>query len=229
MSDTPPPTAVDTPSPHAESVRARSRRRRARLSCLPFLALLFLVGGLGSLTGYWFALGRLPEKPSFPPMPLAYAYVPSPHFDMRPPDVVVDCVVLHSTVTTTVEETVRVFLDPVRKVSAHFIVGKEGQIVQMVPVEMRAWHAGISELEGISGVNAYSVGIEMVNRNDGRDPYPKAQYEAVAGLLRFLRSRYAIPDSRIVSHAQVALPKGRKSDPLGFDFDRVRALARAGR
>jgi N-acetyl-anhydromuramyl-L-alanine amidase AmpD len=47
----------------------------------------------------------------------------------------------------------------------------------------------------------------------------------VAKIIRFVRVHYGIPDSRIVSHAQIALPPGRKSDPLGFDFERVRGLA----
>jgi N-acetylmuramoyl-L-alanine amidase/AmpD protein len=121
-----------------------------------------------------------------------------------------------------------IFLDPAKKVSAHFVVGKDGRVVQMVPIEKRAWHAGTSVLDGVSRVNDYSIGIEMVNLNDGRDPYPQPQMDAVAGLIRFIRARYPIPDERIVSHAQIALPAGRKSDPAGFDFAKIRALAQLG-
>jgi N-acetylmuramoyl-L-alanine amidase/AmpD protein len=163
----------------------------------------------------------------FSSLPLAYAYIPSPNCDDRPPDAPpISSVVLHATVEPTTEGTIHIFLDPARKVSAHFVVGRDGRIVQMVPVEKRAWHAGVSVLDGVPGVNDYSVGIELVNRNDGKDPYPEAQLQAVAGILRLLRSRYSIPDARIVSHAQIALPPGRKSDPLGLDLDKVRALAR---
>jgi N-acetyl-anhydromuramyl-L-alanine amidase AmpD len=163
----------------------------------------------------------------FSPLPLAYAYIPSPNCDDRPPDALsISCVVLHATVEPTTEGTVHIFLDPARKVSAHFVVGKDGRVVQMVPVEKRAWHAGVSVLDGVPSVNDYSVGIEIVNLNDGKDPFPDAQLQAVAGILRLLRSRYAIPDARIVSHAQIALPPGRKSDPLGLDFDKIRTLAR---
>jgi N-acetyl-anhydromuramyl-L-alanine amidase AmpD len=159
-------------------------------------------------------------------VPLAYRYIPSPNVDDRPPDVEVTCVVLHATVVDTLEGTVRAFLDPARKISAHYVVDKQGRVVQMVPVEKRAWHAGESVLEGVPRVNDYSVGIEIVNRNDGRDPYPDAQIEAVAGIVRLLRAHYPIPDSRIVSHAQVAMPPDRKSDPLNLDFRRVLDLAR---
>lgn len=161
------------------------------------------------------------------PMPLAYAYTASPNFDETSSNQVT-CIVLHATVEPTTEGTMGIFLNPAKKVSAHFIVGKDGRVVQMVPIEKRAWHAGNSILDGVPSVNNYSVGIEMVNLNDGLDPYSQAQMEAVAGLIRFIRSRYSIPDNRIVSHAQIALPAGRKSDPAGFDFDKIRAMARIG-
>ena len=159
------------------------------------------------------------------PAALPYEYIPSPNYNNRPAGAVVSCVVLHSTVVPTLEETIGVFLAPRTEVSAHFVVGREGRVVQMVPVELRAWHAGVSVLDGVGNVNDYSVGIEMVNLNDGKQPYPPAQSAAVAGILRFLRSYFTIPDSRVVSHAQIALPAGRKSDPLGFDFAAMLALA----
>lgn len=161
-----------------------------------------------------------------PPMPLVYDFIPSPNYDDRPISTSVSCIVLHSTVVNTMEGTINTFLPPVAKVSAHFIVGRNGRVVQMVPIEKRAWHAGVSVLEGAEKVNDYSVGIEMVNLNDGIDPYPDAQIRSVAGIIRFVRSRYNVPDSRIVSHAQIALPPGRKSDPASFDFERVRTLAK---
>lgn len=159
-------------------------------------------------------------------LPYPYPFVASPNADARPPGEPINCVVLHATVEPTLEGTERIFLDPAKRRSAHFVVGKEGQVVQMVPVDRRAWHAGKSVLDGVQHVNDYSVGIELVNRNDGTDPYPEAQIQAAAGILRFLRSRYDIPDDRVVSHAQIALPPGRKTDPAGLDFGQVLAAAR---
>ncbi len=158
-------------------------------------------------------------------MPLAYSYINSPNFNDRPLGGPINCIVLHATVEPTTQGTIDIFLNPVREVSAHFVVGRDGRVVQMVPIEKRAWHAGVSVLEGTGNVNDFSVGIEMVNLNDGKDPYPLEQMEAVAGLIRFIRSRYNVPDSRIVSHAQIALPQGRKSDPLGFDFEKIKSMA----
>ncbi len=172
--------------------------------------------------------GALALQSALTLMPLPYAFVPSPNFDDRSPGAKINCLVIHATVEPTTEGTMQIFLTPSRKVSAHFVVGRDGRVVQMVPVEKRAWHAGLSVLEGIRGVNDFSVGIEMVNLNDGKEPYPVEQMEAVAGIIRLLRSRYDIPDSRIVSHAQIALPAGRKNDPVGFDFDKIKQMAREG-
>jgi N-acetylmuramoyl-L-alanine amidase len=150
----------------------------------------------------------------------------SPHFNNRPPEAVVDCIVLHSTANSSLAETVRWFLNPESKVSAHFVVDKDGAIVKMVPITERAWHAGVSVLDGVVGVNDYSIGIEMVNWNDGEDPYPEAQYLAVAEIIQECRKHCHIPDNRIVSHAEIALLPGRKTDPEGFDFDKIKRLAR---
>jgi N-acetylmuramoyl-L-alanine amidase/AmpD protein len=201
------------------SLLARRRRRRLLFTLMFAMAGLVLCGRVAQTV-------RAMRQPALPPVPLAYSFHLSPNCDDRPPDTVINCVVIHATVLDSVEETVQTFLNPAKKVSAHFVVGREGQVVQMVPVEKRAWHAGLSALEGVPHVNDYSVGIEIVNRNDGKDPFTDAQYEAVAGIIRFLRARYALPDSRLVSHAAIARPVGRKSDPLGFDFARLCALAK---
>lgn len=152
---------------------------------------------------------------------IIYPYTASPNRDDRPYGVGINCVVLHAT-AETMEGSRRWFLDPTSKVSAHFIVSKEGEIFQSVPIEQRAWHAGVSEFDSVPDVNNYSVGIEIVNRDDGTDPYTDVQYAAVARIVRQLRSRYTIPDERIVSHAQIA--PGRKFDPVGFDFDKFRIM-----
>ncbi len=155
-----------------------------------------------------------------------YAAVPSPNFDSRPFLMPVDCVVLHATVTETADQAIQVFLEPRSHVSAHFVVARSGHVTQMVPLGRRAWHAGKSHLGGRANVNNFSVGIEIVNRNDGRQLYTGAQYRAVAGIIRHLRAArgFQVGPERIISHRAIALPKGRKSDPRGFDFARLNAL-----
>ncbi len=194
---------------------SRAFRRRGGL-LLSLVAVLILTG---------LFIHPRAMQPAQQPLSIPYAFAPSPNCDDRPADAIVNCIVLHSTVEPTTEGTMKIFETPARRVSAHFVVGRDGRVVQMVPVEKRAWHAGASVLDGVPKVNDYSVGIEMVNLNDADDPYPQEQMEAVAGIIRYIRSRYAVPDERIVSHAQIAVPAGRKSDPLGFDFEKLRALA----
>ena len=152
---------------------------------------------------------------------IGYRMVPSPNFNQRPSGAIVDTIVVHSTAQHSLENTVKVFQDPLSRVSAHFVVGKDGTIVQMVPLTERAWHAGVSEFHGVPGVNDYSIGIEISNLNNGEDPYTDQQYKAIADIIRRCRMHYNIPDSRVVSHADVALPPGRKNDPLCFNFKKL--------
>jgi hypothetical protein len=152
-------------------------------------------------------------------------YVPSPNQNRRQRGTIT-AIVVHATESATTESAVNWFLTPKSQVSAHYVVGRTGQIVQMVDDTQRAWHAGVSELDGATGVNEFSVGIEIVNLNNGKDPYTDAQYESVAAIIRHIREQYEVPDSRIVSHESVARPKGRKDDPMGFDFPRLLRLSR---
>jgi N-acetylmuramoyl-L-alanine amidase len=194
---------------------------RARLLLL-LVAVSSFFGGGASL--YLLSSTASPNKPA-PPMPLAYPFLASPHFEERPPGVTIDAVIVHATTISSLEESVSYFLEPTTEVSAHFVVDRDGAVVQLVPIEKRAWHAGKSILNGRERVNDFSVGIEMVNMNNGEE-FPEVQYEAVAGIIRLLRSRYQIPDERIVSHAEVATPPGRKTDPRGFDLVKLREMTR---
>lgn len=146
-------------------------------------------------------------------------YLQSPNWGVRSLGDRIDTVVVHSTVIDTLEGTERAFLDDkVRRVSAHYVVDRDGTIVQMVDERRTAWHAGVSELDGRTGVNDFSVGVELVNLNDGNDPYPEAQLQSLIRIIQDLRTRHDIPDDRIVSHEFVARPVGRKNDPKNFDF-----------
>ena len=154
-------------------------------------------------------------------------FVQSPNWGVRSKGDEIDCVVVHATVINTMEGTQRAFLDDkVRRVSAHYVIDRDGTIVQMVDERLTAWHAGVSELDGRPGVNDFSVGVELINLNDGVDPYPPAQVAALVKVIKDLRSRWNIPDDRIVSHEQIARPVGRKSDPKGFDFPALYELLR---
>jgi N-acetyl-anhydromuramyl-L-alanine amidase AmpD len=146
---------------------------------------------------------------------------PSPNCDERPPGIEVDTIVLHATVLGTLDEAIRHFADPQSRVSAHYTLDRDGTIACHVPEYMRAWHAGQSRMaDGRASVNDFSVGIELVNLNDGRDPFPESQVKALRTLLKDIAVRH--PIKHIVPHHACADPPGRKSDPAGFDLSWIR-------
>lgn len=159
-------------------------------------------------------------------IPGPWPVVASPNCDERPQGSQISCIVLHATAIPTLDKTVAWFLDPHSRVSSHFVIDKDGRVVQVVPLDKRAWHAGVAEFHGRSDVNDFSVGIELVNRNDGNDPYPDAQVRSAAEVVRFVRGRYPVPLESIVSHAQIARPAGRKTDPGGLDLARIVSLCK---
>ena len=106
---------------------------------------------------------------------------------------------------------------PRASVSAHFMIGREGEILQLVPLLFQAWHAGTSEWNGKKHCNQYMVGIENIGAYNV--PYTDAQYKSNAYLCALLMDEYHIDDSMIVGHEDVA--PGRKKDP-GPTFEWLR-------
>lgn len=94
---------------------------------------------------------------------------------------------------------------------------------QIVPDSKRAWHAGESLWGGRSDWNDFSIGIEIENLGDGIDPYTDEQYETVAQIVAYCCALDFIEDHWVRDHREVALPPGRKTDPLGWDHERERA------
>ncbi|MGE5564956.1 MAG: N-acetylmuramoyl-L-alanine amidase [Parcubacteria group bacterium] len=142
---------------------------------------------------------------------MSFIQAPSPNFDARtaPPDMIV----LHYTGMPTGEVALERMCDPQAKVSAHYMVEEDGRIFSLVPEERRAWHAGKAFWKGATDINAVSVGIEIVNPGHelGYRPFPDDQIAAVIDLIADIRSRWTIPDGRILAHSDVA-PE-RKEDP----------------
>ena len=161
----------------------------------------------------------IPVTPTPAPPPITW--VGSPNFNSRPGSTIW-AIVIHSTASSTLEGVVSWFNDPAVQLSSHYTIGKDGRIVQHVRDEDRAWHAGKSEWKGVPGVNDYGLGIELVNLNDGSDPYPEAQHRANALLCAYLCRKHSIKPEDIVGHVDVAVPAGRKSDPRGYDMGRLR-------
>ena len=136
---------------------------------------------------------------------------PSPNFDARA--LPVSMVVLHYTGMIDAASAIQRLADPEAKVSAHYVVAEDGQIIRMVDEAHRAWHAGRSWWRGTSDVNSASIGIEIVNPGHefGYRPFPEAQIDAVIRLVGAIVPRYGITRGNVVGHSDVA--PARKDDP----------------
>ena len=172
-----------------------------------------------------------PEPPPTPVEPptledLNISWIPSPHFNERSDPDNITTIVVHATANSTLIGVISWFQNPTAYVSAHYVISKDGKIVQMVKDGDRAWHAGKSEWRGVSSVNDYGLGIELVNLNDGQDPYPEAQYQSLIKLCQALVHKYDIPTEDIVGHYQIS--PGRKTDPRGLDLNQLRQAVAAG-
>lgn len=164
--------------------------------------------------------------------------VPSPHCDERDPEVPITLLVLHAISLPpgcyggdAIERLFTNRLDacehpsygaiaPLR-VSAHFLIRRDGALTQFVPVGERAWHAGVSSWRGRSRCNDFSLGVELEGTDE--DEFSAAQYASLEALVRALRA--TLPLRQIAAHSDVA--PGRKTDPgVRFDWTRLlRALA----
>jgi len=166
----------------------------------------------------------------------AAAQVPSPNCDERPEGTVITLLVVHCISLPPghfggpgIVELFTNRLDPAAhpyyrtvaklKVSAHFLIRRDGALTQFVSCGQRAWHAGTSSWRGRAHCNDFSIGVELEGTDDL--PYERAQYAMLARLTRALRHRYPIADA--AGHRDIA--PGRKTDPgPAFDWPRFRRL-----
>ncbi|HSA68006.1 MAG TPA: 1,6-anhydro-N-acetylmuramyl-L-alanine amidase AmpD [Burkholderiales bacterium] len=165
--------------------------------------------------------------------------VESPNCDDRPPNTEISLIILHSISLPpgryggeAIERLFTNRLDPQAhpyfreichlKVSSHYLIRRDGERVQFVPVEKRAWHAGASLWRGRARCNDFSVGIELEGTDE--DAFSDPQYTALTALVRELRATLPLRD--IAAHSDVA--PGRKTDP-GARFDWARLLASLAR
>ena len=161
-------------------------------------------------------------------------FIPSPNCDQRPPGETIRLVVIHAISLPpgvfggdAIERLFTNRLDPAAhayyaginslRVSAHFLIRRDGALEQYVACDQRAWHAGVSNWNGREHCNDFSIGIEL----EGCDelPFEEAQYLALEQLLDVLKRSY--PLTAVVGHADIA--PGRKTDPGPyFDWQRVK-------
>lgn len=160
-------------------------------------------------------------------------YVASPNCDERPVDARIELIVVHNISLPPGEfggpGIIDLFLNRLApeahpyyagiahlRVSAHFLIRRDGTVLQFVPCVRRAWHAGVSTWRGRERCNDFSVGIELEGADDVS--YEAAQYERLRALVGALRAAYPIID--IAGHADIA--PGRKTDPgPAFDWSEI--------
>ncbi len=147
---------------------------------------------------------------------------PSPNFGPRRGGLRPELVVLHYTGMRSAQVALERLCDPAAAVSAHYLIGADGRLWQLVSEEMRAWHAGAGGWRGRADVNSRSIGIEL--ENPGDRPFPAPQMQRLEALLNGVLARWGIPPAGVIGHSDMA--PGRKHDP-GPRFD-WRGLARGG-
>ncbi len=162
-------------------------------------------------------------------------YIASPNCDERPAGAEINLLVLHSISLPpgeyggdAIERLFTNRLDPEShpyfrevfslKVSTHFLLRRNGELLQFVPIHRRAWHAGAASWRGRPRCNDFSVGIELEGADDAA--FDERQYDKLAFLVRSLR--LALPLRDIAAHSDIA--PGRKTDP-GALFDWARVLS----
>ena len=173
----------------------------------------------------------------------AACQVPSPNCDARPAGSRIELIVIHSISLppgcfggNAIAELFTNCLDPqadpyfreiaALTVSAHFLIRRDGELVQFVPCELRAWHAGASQWRGRQRCNDFSIGIELEGSDDVA--FEEAQYLTLDKLVDALRNAY--PITECVGHDDIAVPQGRKTDPgPHFDWARLEPSGRSAR
>lgn len=158
--------------------------------------------------------------------------IPSPNFDRRAEDIVISLLVIHNIslppgqfggpfiadlFLNQLDYNADPYFEQLRplQVSAHFLIRRDGQVMQFVSTNDRAWHAGNSSFAGQERCNDFSIGIEL----EGTDfqPFEAVQYDSLAAMTVALTSAY--PLMHVTGHDQIA--PGRKTDPGPF-FDWAR-------
>ncbi|MBE8712998.1 N-acetylmuramoyl-L-alanine amidase [Sphingobacterium hungaricum] len=138
-------------------------------------------------------------------------WVASTNFGTRKPNYVV----IHHTAQDSLNQTIKTFHNQKVGVSSHYVIGRNGKIVQMVNDLFRGHHAGAGKWGNDTDLNSSSIGIELDN-NGLTDPWPEAQINALIQLLAYLKDAYKIPQANFIGHMDLA--PTRKNDPSRFPW-----------
>lgn len=136
----------------------------------------------------------------------------SPNHSARPHDVKPRIIILHATGPGSTRGILEWLTTPASKVSYHGLIAPDGTYYNVVSPERVAWHAGVSEWNGITAVNSISLGLSFVNPNNGEIPLTPQQISVAKGVIKYWRQQYPTIEA-VTTHAAVARPVGRKTDP----------------
>lgn len=131
-------------------------------------------------------------------------------------------VMIHHTAQDSLAQTIKTFTIARTAVSSHYVVSRDGKVVQMVNDYLRAQHAGAGKWGNETDMNSASIGIEMDN-NGTTDKWTDDQINSLCALLATLKKKYSIPTANFIAHADYA--PGRKNDPKNFPW---KVLAKKG-
>ncbi|SKB71029.1 N-acetylmuramoyl-L-alanine amidase [Parapedobacter luteus] len=130
------------------------------------------------------------------------------HFNLRKPNYVI----IHHTAQDSLAQTLRTFTVPHSEVSAHYVIGRDGEVYQLLNDYVRGWHAGAGKWGSVTDLNSVSLGIEL--DNNGNEPFPEAQLYSLLNVLDTLKRKYNIPTANFIGHSDIA--PARKVDPSAF-------------
>lgn len=133
------------------------------------------------------------------------AWVGTTNFSVRKPNYVI----IHHTAQDSLKQTITTFTLTRTQVSSHYVVGRDGEIVQMLNDYLRSWHAGRGRWGNDTDLNSASIGIEL--DNNGSELFTTAQIESLLVLLKRLKWKYGIPTANFIGHSDIA--PSRKVDP----------------
>lgn len=132
-------------------------------------------------------------------------FVGTVNFGIRKPNFVV----IHHTAQNSTEQTLKTFTTPRTQVSAHYVIGRDGQVYHMLSDYLRAWHGGVAKWGNTTDINSSSIGIEL--DNNGFEPFDLRQISSLLTLLDTLKKNHNIPAANFIGHSDIA--PGRKVDP----------------
>lgn len=135
-------------------------------------------------------------------------WIGTTNFSIRKPNYVI----IHHTAQDSLEQTIKTFTITRTQVSSHYVVGKDGEIVQMLNDYLRSWHAGRGRWGNDTDLNSASIGIEL--DNNGSEPFTQSQIESLLVLLKRLKWKYGIPTANFIGHSDIA--PSRKVDPSNY-------------